>query len=166
MFDKVLTKIEKAVLITAFSVITLLVFANVISRYVLHASLSFSTELVTNLAVLMIMVGASLGIKYNTHPGFTVLRDNSKGLLHKVVVTLIVIVMLVFLAFLMWYGYETAMKQFASGRTTPALGMSQGLFTMAIPIGAALASIRSFQQLVLVWQGRDLDEEPDYREEA
>lgn len=166
MFDRVLTRIEKAVLITAFSVITLLVFANVISRYVLHASMSFSTELVTNLAVLMIMVGASLGIKYNTHPGFTVLRDNSKGMLHKIVVTLIVIVMITFLAFLFWYGYETAMKQFSSGRVTPALGISQGLFTLAIPLGAVLGTIRSIQQLVLVWQGRDLDEEPDYREEA
>lgn len=166
MIDKILTAAEKAVLITAFSVITLLVFVNVVSRYVLHASLSFSTELVTNLAVLMIMIGASLGIKYNTHPGFTVARDNSVGLTHKIIVTLICIVMIVFLAFLFWYGYDMASSQIASGRVTPALGIPQGWLSMAVPLGAALATIRTIQQLVLVWQGRDLDEEPDYREGA
>lgn len=165
MIEKILTKAEKAVLITAFSVITALVFVNVVSRYALHASLSFSTELVINLAVVMIMIGASLGIKYNVHPGFTVLRDNSTGLLHKVVVILISAAMMVFLAFLFWYGYEQAMSQFASGRVTPALGIPQGLFTMAIPVGAVLAALRTVQQVVLVLQGKDLEEEPDYREE-
>lgn len=166
MLERILTKAEKAVLITAFSVITGIVFVNVISRYVLHASLSFSTEIVTNLAVLMIMVGASLGIKYNTHPGFTVARDNTVGLPHKIIVTIICAVMMVFLAFLLMYGYETAMNQFASGRVTNALSIPQGLFTMAIPLGAMLGMLRTIHQLVLVWQGRDLEEEPDYREEG
>lgn len=163
MIEKILTKAEKAVLITAFSVIMILVFVNVISRYVLHASLSFSTEIVTNLAVLMIMIGASLGIKYNTHPGFTVARDNTIGLTHKIIVTLICAVMMVFLVFLLWYGYESAMSQFASGRVTNALNIPQGLFTMAVPLGAVLGILRTIHQLVLVWQGRDLEEEPDYR---
>ncbi|MGB3413676.1 MAG: TRAP transporter small permease [Microbacteriaceae bacterium] len=162
MIDKIMTHAEKAILVIAFSVSTGLVFVNVVSRYALHGSFSFTSELVVNLAVLMIMVGSSLGIRYNTHPGFTVFRDGSKGLTHKIIVALITIAIILFLAFIFWYGLDQAMRQFASGRVTPALGIPQGLFSLALPLGAVLAFYRAIQQLVWVIQGKDLEEGPDY----
>lgn len=164
MVDSIITIAEKTILVVVFSVITLIVFVNVVSRYLLHASIAFSGELVINLAVVMIMVGASLGIKYNTHPGFTVFRDGTKGLIHKVIVTAITLALLVFIAFLFWYGFDAAMKQFETGRSTPALGIPQGLFTLSIPFASILMTYRSIQQLIFVYQGKDLEEEPDHME--
>ena len=162
MIDNIITKAEKAILIIVFSAITLLVFANVVSRYVFQGSFSFTTELVINLAVLMIMIGTSLGVRYNTHPGFTVLRDATKGLPHKIIVALISLVLIAFFVFIFWYGLDQALRQFASGRLTPALGIPQGLLSLALPIGAVLGIYRTIQTLVWVLQGKDLEEEPEY----
>ena len=48
---KILDKIEEYICAVCTVVMTLLVFANVLSRYVLHMSLSFSDEITTNLFI-------------------------------------------------------------------------------------------------------------------
>lgn len=148
MLDKILTKFENVVVFTTFSVLTVLAFANVVSRYLLHASIAWSNELIIGLAVYMIMVGSSGAVREGAHPGFTVLRDSTRGILHKIVVIAIAVAMAGFFLALLWLGMEMVGKQLNLGRTTPALGISQWVLSLAIPLGAVFGTIRTVQMAV------------------
>ncbi|WP_052492451.1 TRAP transporter small permease [Leucobacter komagatae] len=153
MLDLILRRLENTIIAVTFLFITLLAFANVIARYVFHASFSFTSELLINLAVLLTMVGAAAATRLGTHPSFSLLRDSSRGALHKIVVVLVCAGMLVFFLILMWLGFETAMKQLESGRLTPALQMPQWIFSMGLPLGALLGVIRTIQVAVIELRG-------------
>lgn len=145
MFDKILTRIENTVIVVAFVAMTVIYFANVLSRYVLHGSLSFTTEIVINLAVLLTMVGASAGVRLGTHPDFDLLPSISKGVLRTGLVSVIAVGTLGFFLVFVWLGWDMTSGQRAQGRVTPALGLPQWIFSMALPVGAALGAIRAVQ---------------------
>lgn len=153
MFDTILRRLENTIIAVTFLSITVLAFINVVARYVFHASFSFTSEILINIAVLLTMVGAAAATRLGTHPSFSLLRDKSRGVLHKIVIVLVCAGMLVFFLIFMWLGWNTAMSQFASGRLTPALQVPQGLFSLALPFGALLGAIRSVQVAVIGLRG-------------
>ena len=60
---KILDWIEEIICVFCTVVMTALVFANVLSRYVFHSSLSFSEEITTYLFVLLSMMGTAIAAK-------------------------------------------------------------------------------------------------------
>ena len=144
-FDKILTTVENTAIALTFLVLTVLAFANVVSRYALHASLSWSTEIIVGLAVYLIMIGTSAAIRSGAHPDFTLLRDASRGPLRQAIILAIGIAMAGFLVLLLWLGLDMATTQLERGRTTPALGIPQWVLSVALPLGAALGIIRTVQ---------------------
>lgn len=153
MFDRILHRVENAIIAFTFLFITLLAFTNVVARYVFHASFSFTSELLINLAVLLTMVGAAAATRLGTHPSFSLLRDATRGTLHKIVISIVCIGMLIFFVVLLWLGIDTASQQFESGRMTPALQVPQWIFSMALPLGALLGAIRTIQVAVIELRG-------------
>jgi C4-dicarboxylate transporter DctQ subunit len=147
-FDRGLTAVENALIVGTFSILTLLAFANVVSRYALHASLSWSNELVVGLAVYLIMIGTSAAIRLHAHPAFTVLQDVVRPAWRKVVVVAIALAMFTFLAIFLWLGWEMVASQLERGRTTPALGVPQWILSLALPFGAVLSMIRVLQMTI------------------
>ena len=85
---KILDKIEEYICAVCTVVMTLLVFANVLSRYVLHISLSFSDEITTNLFILLSMMGAAIATKRRAHLGLTILTDAVSPKVRKLLLTL------------------------------------------------------------------------------
>ena len=153
MLDLILRRLENTIIALTFLFITLLAFANVVARYVFHASFSFTTELLVNLAVLLTMVGAAAATRLGTHPSFSLLRDSTKGVLHKLTIVVVCAAMLVFYGVLLWLGWDTAMNQLQSGRLTPALQIPQWILTMGLPFGALLGVIRTFQVGIIELRG-------------
>lgn len=145
MVNKIITRVENTVIVAAFITMTVVYFANVLSRYVLHGSLSFTTEIVINLAVLLTMVGASAGVRLGTHPDFDLLPSTAKGALRTGLISLIAVGTLAFFLLFLWLGLDMALDQRTQGRVTPALGVPQWFFSMALPVGAALGAIRAVQ---------------------
>ncbi|QIM15324.1 TRAP transporter small permease [Leucobacter insecticola] len=153
MFDLILRRFENTIIAITFLFITLLAFANVVARYVFHASFSFTSELLVNLAVLLTMVGAAAATRLGTHPSFSLLRDSTRGALHKTIIVIVCLGMLVFFGMLLWLGIGTALNQLNSGRLTPALQIPQGIFSLGLPIGALLCGIRTVQVAVIELRG-------------
>ncbi|GAA2034862.1 TRAP transporter small permease [Yaniella flava] len=145
MFDKIITRIENVSVVTAFLTMTIVYFVNVVSRYVFQGSLSFTTEIVINLAVLLTMVGASAGIRLGTHPGFDLLPSIAKGAMRTGLIILIALSTVAFFVLVLWLGWQMTSAQLAQGRLTPALDIPQWIFSMALPVGAALGAIRAAQ---------------------
>lgn len=168
MFDRTLTIIENVIITTTFFVITMVSFINVVARYVFHGSISFTSELLINLAVLLTLVGASAVTRLGSHPSFSMLRDKLTGLTHKVLVLLVCAAMLAFFVVFCWLGFDMVQKQEASGRLTPALQFPQWIFSLALPFGAALGAVRTVQIAIIELRGGEafISEEAEAIQEA
>lgn len=148
VFDKILSTVEDVSIASTFFVLTMLAFINVVSRYALHASLSWSTEIVIGLAVYLIMIGTSAAIRTNAHPNFSLLSDAARGHLRIVVAVVIGIAMTGFMVLLLWLGMDMVTSQLETGRATAGLGIPQWVLSIALPLGAAFGILRSVQLTV------------------
>ena len=71
-----LEKIEKFVACVCVSVMAVLVFANVIARYVFNHSLAVSDEISTYLFVLMSFMGTAIAARRRAHLGLSIITDH------------------------------------------------------------------------------------------
>jgi C4-dicarboxylate transporter DctQ subunit len=138
---------EDWVVIASFMMIVLVTFVNVLSRYIFKASLAFSEEITINLLVVLTMMGAVVGIRLGAHLGFTYLVENAKGQVRRTLLIIGTVLMVVFLAVLLFWGAEMTIAQAIRGRATPSLSIPQWLFTLSIPLAGLLGILRSIQAL-------------------
>lgn len=144
-FFKALTLAENTLAVAAFAVISATAFANVLARYVFNASLAFTSELTINLAVLLTMVGAAIGIREGSHLGFTLLKDSLTGRKHQLLVLVGGAAIVLFYLALIKFGMDVSLRQLDRNQTTPALGLPMWLLSLALPLGGVLGIIRTVQ---------------------
>lgn len=140
--------VENTLAVSAFTVVSVVAFANVLSRYVFNASLAFTSELTVNLAVLLTMVGAAIGLREGSHLGFTLIKDTVTGRKHQLLVLIGGLAIVLFYLALFKFGLDMSIQQFERQRTTPALGLPMWLLSAALPFGAVLGIIRTIQVTV------------------
>ncbi|TWT02442.1 TRAP transporter small permease [Planomicrobium sp. CPCC 101079] len=145
---KVLTYIEEVILFVAFLVMTVITFANIVSRNIASLSLSFTEEITINLFVLLTFVGTAAGVRRYAHLGFTLIFDHMNNGLKKVLILFSALMGLTLFGVLLWYGIQMVMFQMDMGQKTPALGWPQWILSMALPLGALLCVIRTIQVCV------------------
>lgn len=143
--NRAVTLFENTFAATAFAVISIIAFTNVISRYVLNASLAFTTEITVNLAVALTLVGAVIGIREKAHLGFSLVHDKANPAVKRALTVLVCAVIVTFFLVLFYYSLQLVLGQASSGRVTPSIGIPQWIFTAALPVGAALGIYRSIQ---------------------
>lgn len=131
------------------SVLCVLTFVNVVSRFVFNISLSFTEELTTNLFVFIIFIGASILAKEGGHLSFNLLSEYIPKRLRLIQLILIGVLITIFFILLTWYGIQTMVQQYQYGHTTPAMKLPSWLFGMAIPLGSILCIVRFWQSYIL-----------------
>ncbi len=127
------------------SFMTLLGFANVVSRY-LGYSLAYTEELLVMMMVWLTLFGAAAGFKRGAHLGFSFFKDAMPIRVQKIfeiaagAVTVVTVGLIVCLCLLYHIPDEIAMRT-----TTPALDIPQVYYTFAIPVGGAAVIVRVIQ---------------------
>ena len=132
---KILDKIEEYLCICCLVVMTALVFANVFSRYVLHASFSFSEEITTNLFVLLSMMGTAIAAKRQAHLGLSIVTDRVSPKARRA--------LLIF-----GYGILMVRSEYILGQVTAAMQWPEWIYGCFVPFGAIFMTIR-FAQITL-----------------
>ncbi len=79
MLRHILRNAERALIAVLLAAMTLMVFAGVVSRYLLHQSLSYMEELVRYLFVWATFLGAAAATQQRAHLGLTYLGDRLSG---------------------------------------------------------------------------------------
>jgi C4-dicarboxylate transporter DctQ subunit len=69
MFMRIINRTEEAVICILLVAITLLVFADVVMRFVFNAGLMWSQELTLHMSAWFVLFGASYGLKVGSHIG-------------------------------------------------------------------------------------------------
>ncbi|MDT8858898.1 TRAP transporter small permease [Alkalihalobacillus sp. MEB130] len=147
--SRMLSYVEYTLVVLALGTMSVLTFANVLSRYFLNSSISYTEEITVNLFVLLTFVGASIGVKRGAHLGFTLIYDRLIGFKRVFLALFSSALVLLFFSAVLYFGIDLVMTQMARNRMTPALGWPQWIFTIMMPIGCLLCIIRTIEATVL-----------------
>lgn len=113
-----------------------LVFANVVSRYLLNYSVIWVEELTRYMMVWLGFLGSGLVLRYGAHIAVDVFQDLLPAPAARALRAVIVVLLAATFAAMAWLGVRYA--AFAWDQETPALGWSTGLIYLAIPLGSLL----------------------------
>lgn len=145
MIRHFLNNIEEYIIGISLLIMAIINFANVLSRYLLHASWAFTEEITTNLFVLSSLLGAAVAAKRGEHLGLSILTDHLPKKFQKYITLISVVCAVILFAVLLKYGINMVQSQIKYGQTSPALGWPEWIFGLAIPIGAFSLIIRFLQ---------------------
>lgn len=145
---KVLDHIEEYIIAAGLLIMTTIAFANVLSRYIFHASWSFTEEITTNLFVLCSFLGAAVAAKKGAHLGLSLITDMFPKKFQKYFVLFTLLCAGVFCFILIRYGIDMVVSEYNMGQQTPALGWPQWVFGLSIPIGGIAIFARYAQVAV------------------
>lgn len=149
---KAIDRIEEYFCVVCLSVMTLLVFVNVFSRYVLHMSFSFSEEITTNLFVLLSMMGTAIGTKRRAHLGLSIITDAVGPRTRKILLVSGFAIGTIFSLALLIYGVQMVMSQYRLGQVTASMQWPEWIFGTFIPFGAFFVTLRFAQATVEEWK--------------
>jgi TRAP-type C4-dicarboxylate transport system permease small subunit len=140
--------LEMSICIILMSAMTLLVFVQVIMRYVFQNSLSWSEELARYLFIWLIYIGISYGCKIMKH----IKIDAGLKLFPKKIRPLIVVLgdllVLGFAIYIVITGYELILMQVRLHKVSPALQLPLQYVNAAPVAGFALAAVRQIQTII------------------
>ena len=137
----------ESVLITALSAsLAVLLFANVLLRYVFQAPFTWIEEIVVAAFVWMIFLGVSACVRSHQHLRIDVLcralggrANHLLGLVSASAVLAIILAVAV-------YGYRYA--AFVAGNATPILGISAAWLYVGLPLGMVFAAVHVLRQTI------------------
>lgn len=138
-------KIIMSVLILS---IILLVNANVICRYVLSSSFSWSNELVQILFFWMTMIGTAIAFREGDHMGMDLLKGSLKPLPNRILDIIVEILSLIYITILGYEGTMTVIYQMSNGKIAPSVGCPMWIVTIAITIGCGFSIIWIIRNIV------------------
>jgi len=123
-------------LIAFMAAMAVLVFANVVSRYLLNASIIWVEEITRYMMVWVGFLGSGLVLRLGAHIGADALQDALPPRAAQMLRAAIVALLAATFAAMTWQGVRYA--AFAWDQETPVLNWSTGAIYLAIPIGSAL----------------------------
>ena len=154
-FDHLLAKAEAAVLISLVAAMTLIVFLQVVYRYILIQPLYWSEELARYLFVWVSILGATLGLQKRGHFGldffYRRLSDQKRRFLQFLIHLFVGCVILVILI------QGVKLVQATVLQKSPAMEISMGWAYACLPVGAALMAVHLVVMFFKDWNNGTLE---------
>lgn len=155
-------RLNQALIVLLMASMAVLVFANVVMRYVFNQSIFWVEEFTQIQMIWVAYLGAGLALREGRHVAVDMLQDLLPAPLRHGIRWFIAIAMALFLATLVVLGVQIA--EFTWGQETPAMGLPAGLPYLGIPLGAAAMLLH----LLLFWRqfiAREFDQVDDLGDE-
>ncbi|MDO5775778.1 MAG: TRAP transporter small permease [Eubacteriales bacterium] len=147
--DKTLSAVEDWISVATFVIMLTLAFANVFSRFVLHASLAFTDEFVTVLFVLCSLAGSSIGQRNRAHLGLDFFTGFLPEKTQKIILVIGNILALIFLVIMFVYGIGMVKQEFIHKQLSTTMQYPQWIYGLTIPIGSGIMILRYIIDTVL-----------------
>ena len=153
MFERIITRFEQAVITVGFAVATLLLFINVVLRYVFDTGWVWVLETVQYLFAWVVLIGAAHGVKSGIHLGIDLLTTRFSPAVQRRLALLALAVCLAFAIPVLWLSVKYTYKVWQWGDLTLDLQIPQWIPYLAIPVGMSLMTYRLFQVGIKIWRG-------------
>ncbi|MFO1306289.1 MAG: TRAP transporter small permease [Burkholderiales bacterium] len=148
--DRAVIRATSLVLFAVGTIFTIMVTAEVVSRYLLSFSIFFVNAGARLLLVWFFLLGAGIALRHNAHVGFELLVSRLHGTRRRTVLTVAYVCSLVFFLEMLWgglYSIGPAIPQNEAG-----LGISVAWFVLAVPAGFLLLAYHMIVLLVVLWR--------------
>lgn len=139
-------RINQGLIILLMASMAILVFSNVVMRYVFNQSIFWVEEFTQIQMIWVAYLGAGLALREGRHVAVDMLQDMLPAPLRKFFRVSIAASVALFLLTLVVLGVQ--MAAFTWDQETPAMGLPTGLTYLGIPIGAAAMLLH----LLLFWR--------------
>lgn len=153
MIKKIIDNIEEIVCLISLSVMTLLTFANVVTRYVFNFSMNFAEEISTYMFVLLSLFGASIAAKRGAHLGFTLLADHVPKIVARSFEVLSALAGILFAGVIFYYGIDMTVTQFQRGQLSLGAQIPEWIYGSFVPLGSFFLMLRFLELLVKALKG-------------
>ena len=150
--DKVINKILRFIVIIMLSVLSVVVFAQVLFRIV-HLSIPWSEELSKYLLIWSTFLGAAICIRKGSLVGLEFLKNSMSEEKQKILQTILNLIVCAMLLFLINVGFWAVRRVWF--QITPVLKLSMGLMYAAIPIGSVFMLINQILVTIYLWKGEE-----------
>lgn len=160
---KKFNRFEEAFLISTLAVMVVLIFSQVVGRYVFQSAPSWTEEVARYIHVFQVWIGAGYAVKLGEHIRVSAFINLFKGKARKVLEMLAIIIWFLLALFLAFVGTKLVLSTFGHGQVSPAIQLPFWIPFLAIPIGGLSMAIRLIQQLLKVYQ-TDYDEPKELAE--
>ena len=153
--DALLTGFENGFVALAMIAASMLLFANVLMRYLFLSPIAWAEELTIYLMVWVVFVGSSAVIRLKGHLAIDLLPRAFSPSARRRLFFVVQAFSVAFFAALVLYGGEHTLRVMRSGQVMPVLQAPMWLAYLAVPVGAAMMFIRSLQLAVTALRGSD-----------
>ena len=150
--DKVINKILRFIVIIMLSVMSVVVFAQVLFRIV-HLSIPWSEELSKYLLIWSTFLGAAICIRKGSLVGLEFLKNSMSEEKQKILQTILNLIVCAMLLFLINVGFWAVRRVWF--QITPVLKLSMGMMYAAIPIGSVFMLINQILVTIYLWKGEE-----------
>lgn len=156
-FNEKANELAKFIVAFAFGSMTLLIFLQVIFRYVVKESLSWSEELATYLFIWLTFLGASIATREKTHINVSEIIDNIRSdKIRRYFMLFANLLSMFFLAVLIRYGTHIATQILALKQISSSMPFLYiGLVYFAVPIGSILMFTNLIEINIELWNEND-----------
>ncbi|MEA5085430.1 MAG: TRAP transporter small permease [Lachnospiraceae bacterium] len=135
--------------ILTLAAMSIVVFIQVVFRFVVKASLPWSEELSRYLLVWTAFLGGAYGVRQGAHIGVEAFALLLPKKVQKVLAIFIMIASIALCAVIAKYGFAIVQTQLSKGQLSPAMRIPMGYMYAAIPIGMIFFIIRFVQEIIL-----------------
>lgn len=146
-FERVFIALNRWLLVLLLAAMSVIVFANVLLRYLTTESIVWAEEVARHLMIWLAFLGAGLALRHGGHMAIDNLQDVLPAPVARALRLAIVAGLLVFFAAMTWYGCEYVERTMV--QTTSATEIPFGYVYAAMPAGFALMMVH----LLLVARG-------------
>lgn len=147
-FFRYYDKMEEVVLVFSLVVTVAIITMQIIFRYVLNASLSWSEELTRYIFIWQIWLGTSYGMSGDQHLKVTVLYDHCPEKVKKLIKLAANLILLSFCIFLIFNGSKMVMQLFNRHTLSTVLRLPMYLVYIALPFSSLMVGLRLISQTV------------------
>lgn len=145
--NKVLDHLEEYFGFASLISASLLVFVQVVLRYVFNYSLYWSEEVARYLIIWFIFIGGSIAVREKAHAAVDIVGMYLSPVFKRLLSILASVIAIIFFIFLIISGIQTVHNVIVFSNVTPALGIPMYIPYLSIPVGSALMVYRFLQIL-------------------
>lgn len=149
-FDKLINTILRIIVMIMLSIMSIVVFAQVIFRIV-HLSIPWSEELSKYLLIWCTFLGSAMCIRKGSLVGLEFLKNSLPQKQQKLLQTFLNLIVCLLLIFLIVVGFWAVKR--VCFQITPVLKQSMGLMYAAIPVGSVFMLINQILTTIYLWKG-------------
>lgn len=144
---QILGNIEEYISGVLLALMVLLVFMQIIFRFILNWPLRWTEESARYAMIILIYMSACTGVKKGKHIRIEAIENILPGRLSLAYWVLGNVLWFAFNSFMVYYGFKTAMLIYSTNQVSPVLHVSMGLLYMVIPVCFTIMDVRIVQRV-------------------